>query len=95
MRFSLFLHSLGLDKFKNPKTSTIIDMKNKLRLKDDDYPIVGIVSRYIHVKGIQYIIPTFAKVTKEYPNAQLLLGNTISNDNVEIQNLLSSKDYTK
>lgn len=38
-------------------------------------PIVGVISRYLKLKGIQYIITAFKKLLKEYPQAHLVLAN--------------------
>lgn len=39
------------------------------------YPIVGIISRWVNWKGIQYTILAFEKLLKEYPTAHLVLAN--------------------
>jgi len=38
-------------------------------------PVIGIISRYINWKGLQYAIPAFKRLLADYPNAKLLLGN--------------------
>lgn len=38
-------------------------------------PVIGVVSRFIEWKGIQYIIPAFKQVLEEFPQAHLLLCN--------------------
>lgn len=98
-KLTLIHHGFELDKFKNPNASTIIDLKNKYHIKTDDSPIIGVISRYIHLKGLQYIIPAFAEVKKEYPNAHLILANAVGNDSLKVQQLLQNslnpKDYTE
>ena len=98
-KLTIIYHGFELDKFKNPNTSTIIYLKNKYHIKNDNHPIIGVISRYIHLKGLQYIIPAFAEVKKEYPNSHLILANAVGNDSIEIQQLLqsslNSKDYTE
>jgi glycosyltransferase involved in cell wall biosynthesis len=39
------------------------------------YPVVGVVSRFVQWKGIQFIVPAFGKLLKEYPHAKLVLAN--------------------
>lgn len=98
-KLTIIYHGFELDKFKSPNISTIIDLKNKYHIKNDDHPVIGVISRYVHLKGLQYIIPAFAEVKKEYPNAHLVLANAVGNDSLEIQQLLRSslnpKDYTE
>ena len=98
-KLTIIYHGFELDKFKSPNISTIIDLKNKYHIKNDDHPVIGVISRYVHLKGLQYIIPAFAEVKKEYPNAHLVLANAVGNDSLEIQQLLRSslnpKDHTE
>lgn len=37
------------------------------------FPVIGVVSRFIEWKGVQYIIPAFKQLLKDYPKAMLLL----------------------
>lgn len=38
-------------------------------------PVIGVISRFTELKGIQFIIPAFSELLKSYPNALLLLFN--------------------
>lgn len=38
-------------------------------------PVIGIISRYTHLKGIQYVIPAFKRLLTLHPDALLLLAN--------------------
>ncbi len=38
-------------------------------------PVIGVISRFIELKGVQYIIPAFQRLLLDYPNALLLLFN--------------------
>lgn len=42
---------------------------------ENRHPLVGVIARQIHLKGIQYIIPAFARLREHYPDALLLLVN--------------------
>lgn len=53
-------------------------------------PIIGVISRYDHWKGIQYIIPAFHELLKEYPDAKLVLANARGNYENEVNQLLDS-----
>lgn len=98
-KLTLIYHGFELDKFKNPNSSKILDLKNKYQIKSDDTPIIGVISRYIHLKGLQYIIPAFAEIKKTYPHAHLVLANAVGSDSAKIKNLLqtllSPNDYTE
>jgi glycosyltransferase involved in cell wall biosynthesis len=51
---------------------------DQIKIKYDLYaaqPIIGVVSRYVAWKGVQYAIPAFKKILSLYPNATLVLAN--------------------
>jgi glycosyltransferase involved in cell wall biosynthesis len=39
------------------------------------HPYIGVISRYTHLKGIQYTIAAFEGILKRYPHAHLVLAN--------------------
>lgn len=53
------------------------------------HPVIGVISRWIGLKGINYIIPAFRDVLKEYPNALLFLCNARGNQEKEIRAMLA------
>lgn len=53
------------------------------------YPIIGVISRYQHLKGYQYIIPAFRLLLKDHPNAFLLISNARGDFSTEVRKLLS------
>jgi glycosyltransferase involved in cell wall biosynthesis len=69
------------------------DVKQKYHL-EDSYFYIGVISRYMHFKGIQYIIPAFADVLKRIPNARLILANAYGPYNAEIKKLLEGLPFT-
>lgn len=60
-------------------SDVFIDLKSSISEKyfkgTKPFPVIGVVSRLIEWKGIQYIIPAFSKLRNEYPNAHLMLAN--------------------
>lgn len=64
------------------------DLKEKYDLTGA-YPVVGVISRHIHWKGIQYTIPAFKKLLEKYPNAKLVLANASGSYKPEIMKLLA------
>jgi glycosyltransferase involved in cell wall biosynthesis len=59
---------------KNISAAEVQEMKIKYKL-EDTYPIIGVISRFVPEKGIQYIIPAFQHLLTEYPKAKLVLAN--------------------
>lgn len=73
-KISLIHHGFNLDLFTNRDEDKINVLKNKYNpsLKK---PVIGVIARYIELKGIQYIIPAFKKLLADYPDALLILAN--------------------
>jgi glycosyltransferase involved in cell wall biosynthesis len=38
-------------------------------------PVVGVIARFIEIKGLQYVIPAFKRLLADYPSAFLVLAN--------------------
>ncbi len=63
------------------------------QVKDDynlsqSYPVIGVVSRFVEWKGIQYIVPAFGELLKDYPRAKLVLANARGSYSKELNCLL-------
>lgn len=52
----------------------VIAMKQKYDL-ESSYPVIGVISRFVEWKGVQFIIPAFKKLLHDYPDAKLVLAN--------------------
>jgi glycosyltransferase involved in cell wall biosynthesis len=70
-------------------TDERIDAVQKKYNPENKRPVIGVVSRYTHWKGVQYIIPAFKKLLENYPNALLVLSNAKGEYKNTIQQLLS------
>ncbi len=80
-------HGFDLDFFSSVSADRIQAIKNKYNASQQ-YPIIGVVSRYTWWKGVQHIIPAFKKLLVDFPNAKLVLANTNGNDALRIKELL-------
>lgn len=72
-------------------------MKTRYGL-NDAWPIVGVISRFTEWKGIQYILPAFKDMLKEYPNARLVMANASGDYESHLQELidqLPTQSYIK
>ena len=74
-KIHLINHGFDLDSFINIDKTHIEELRSNYKIEPDNFPIIGVVSRYIKWKGIQFIIPAFKKVLQEHPNAKLILAN--------------------
>jgi glycosyltransferase involved in cell wall biosynthesis len=67
-------HGFDIQRFQNPDSLIV----NELQLKynpQKKYPVIGVISRCVEWKGIQYTVTAFKKLLKEYPDAFLMLFN--------------------
>jgi glycosyltransferase involved in cell wall biosynthesis len=76
--------------FANVPTGEIESLTKKYN-PNGRRPVIGVIARYVHWKGLQYIIPAFESVLQQYPNAYLLLANAKSGSyKMEVDRLLST-----
>lgn len=85
-KVKIIRHGFDLAGFQGDEATT--EKLRKLYGLNGHYPVVGVISRFIHLKGIQYIIPAFAKLTKKYPRAKLVLANATGAYGDELKALL-------
>jgi glycosyltransferase involved in cell wall biosynthesis len=74
-KITLIHHGFRLEEFEQVSLERIIHLKKTYTISPESTPVVGVISRFIHLKGLQYIIPAFEKLLKLYPNAYLVLAN--------------------
>ena len=79
-KIQLIYHGFDLESFINIDKTHVKELGEKYKIEPDSYPIIGIVSRYINWKGIQYIIPAFKKILDDFPSAKLILANASGPD---------------
>lgn len=92
-KVSVVRHGFDLDRFKADE-SLIGEVREKHALTDR-YPVIGVISRHIHWKGVQYVIPAFKELTRKYPKAKLVLANASGPYEQEIRSLLESLDESQ
>ncbi len=88
-KVSVIYHGFELPYFLKTDPERILILRKKFRLVDDNFPIVGIISRYLEWKGIHYIIPAFRKLLEKFPKAHLVLANAAGNYLPEIRKMLN------
>lgn len=82
-------HGIDLSEFSNVGNERIIKLKN-LYNKENKFPVIGVISRYTQWKGIQYVIPAFKELLKEYPDSLLILANAKGDYKIKIQSILTT-----
>lgn len=71
----LIHHGFDLNFFKNVPQERASAVMRRHRISEAVGPRIGIISRYIHLKGIEYIIEAFREVRRHYPKVHLILAN--------------------
>lgn len=74
-KIRLIHHGFDLAYFDVVEPSRVDKQRMEYLSRLDAYPVIGVISRYIELKGIQYIIPAFKNVLNMYPGARLILAN--------------------
>lgn len=87
-KIQLIHHGFDLSYFNSVEKDRVDVLREKYRLTTDDSPVIGVISRYLEWKGVQYIIPAFKKLLTTYPLAHLVLANANGNYKTEIQKAL-------
>jgi len=88
-KITLIHHGFDFNYFENISKERIdAVIKRQCSSSKPTYPTIGVISRYIHWKGVQYIIPAFKEILQEFPNAHLILANAEGPYTAEIKTLL-------
>lgn len=74
-KITVIHHRFELSEFRDVNAESVIALRNKYLHDGKQYPVVGVVSRFIEWKGIQYTITAFEELLKSHPDAVLLLAN--------------------
>lgn len=86
-KISVVHHGFDLDYFYKVHESRVLQLQEKYGL-ENAFPVVGVISRWTHWKGLQFIIPAFERLRMKYPAAVLLLANAVGEYAVQIEELL-------
>lgn len=73
-KISLIYHGFKLDAFFEKNTETI-QLLNDIYNPLNKRPVIGVISRFTELKGVQYIVPAFKDILIDKPDALLLLFN--------------------
>nr|WP_299202781.1 glycosyltransferase family 4 protein [uncultured Brumimicrobium sp.] len=62
-------------------------------------PVIGVISRFTHWKGVQYIIPAYNEFIKKHPNSLMLFfnakGDFVETLNQQLKEQIPFKNYRK
>lgn len=78
-KITLLHHGFELKEFSNVPLERTQALKAKYD-PEDRSPVIGVIARYSHWKGIQYVISAFKKLLQDFPGAFLVLANAGKGD---------------
>jgi len=87
-KIQLVRHGFDIEQFDSVSESRINALREQY-IPEDAGPVIGIVSRYQEWKGLEYSIPAFKKLLKDFPTAFLILANAWGPDSGTVKKLLS------
>lgn len=67
-------HGFHLSEFLERDKEKMNSIKTRWHIPDA-HPCIGVIARHIEWKGVQFIIPAFMSLLKDYPRAVLVLAN--------------------
>ncbi|MBK9282899.1 MAG: glycosyltransferase family 4 protein [Sphingobacteriaceae bacterium] len=83
----LIYHGFKLEHFLKTDKKKVASLQEKYN-PGYKKPVIGVIARFIELKGIQFIIPAFKEVLIKYPNALLLLFGTEGDYELQVNRLL-------
>ena len=86
-KITLIPHGFDLQGFDKVNPEKVTQLKNQYHTQGK-HPVIGVIARQTFWKGIQHIIPAFARLLEQYPNAHLVLANAKGDYKAEIDALL-------
>ncbi len=87
-KVQLVHHGFQLESFQKVSPERTQALREKYQIPDDAYPIIGIIARQTHLKGIQFALPAYEKFLEEYPQSFLILANAQGDYKGEIDKFL-------
>lgn len=87
-KITMIHHGFDLQYFSEVEVSRVDELRRRLNLPAGAAPKVGVISRFVAWKGIQYIIPAFEKILDRHPAAVIILANASGGYEREIRQLL-------
>jgi len=82
-------HGFDLDYFIKVSDESVKSIREKYRI-GSRRPVIGVISRYLELKGFQYIIPAFRELLQQHPGACLVIANAYGPYEPVVRGLLNT-----
>lgn len=76
----------------NKNSNRVERIKTVYGLSKCKGPVIGVISRFIHWKGLQFVIPAFRELLNDFPDAVLILANAKGDYTGTVKELLAPID---
>ena len=89
-KIHIIYNGIDLEQFQQPATSDIdspVESSNKQKVFR-----IGVISRLIELKGVEYIAQAFVRLHKEFPHTQIHIIGVFSDSHASVLKILSSTD---
>jgi glycosyltransferase involved in cell wall biosynthesis len=90
----LIRHGFNFSYFQNVDDERISRLRKKYGISSKHHPVVGVISRFIEWKGIQYAVAAFRQLRISFPEAHLILANAHGDFEPTVDQLLSELSPT-
>lgn len=87
-KIELIRHGFALDRFAEAPRTEIEELRMRHGTKGK-YPVIGVVARYLELKGIQHVIPAWRRLFADFPDAHLVLANASGPYGEDVRRLLA------
>jgi len=90
-------HGFDLERFANVPRGEVHALAARYGTAGK-HPVVGVIARYLDLKGLQYVIPAWKRLLGEYPDSHLVLANARGPYAGEVSRLLAdvpASSYTE
>lgn len=88
-KIRLLHHGFLFSYFQNVSCERTNALFKKYDIDSGHWPVIGVISRFLELKGIEFVIMAFSKLCQHYPNAHLVLANAHGNYEPVINSFLS------
>jgi len=89
LKVHIIHHGFKASLFRNPDPEEVDYLRYKYAI-NPHHKVIGVISRHIYGKGVQYVVKAFKEILKDYPEAILFLANAHGSYSVKIKDALKA-----
>jgi glycosyltransferase involved in cell wall biosynthesis len=78
-KLTIVHHGFELERFQNVNQDELTRIKSSYN-PERKHPVIGVISRWMELKGIDFVVDAFSKIMEKFPNALLCIFGENKND---------------